>query len=117
MKTDRTWGEDAMIPQGAPDAIGHQELRENWRDDAACRHADPDLFFPISTAGPALDQIDQAKRICQACPVQQRCLAWALELGIESGIWAGTTEDERRAIRPSAAGHRRCVSEAAQAHE
>ena len=39
----------------------------NWRDDAACPDADTDLFFPIGTTGPALDQIDQAKRICLAC--------------------------------------------------
>ena len=71
----------------------------NWRDDAACLNADPDLFFPIGTTGPALDQIDQAKRICQACPVRKRCLAWALDLGAASGVWGGTTEDERRAIR------------------
>jgi len=106
-----------MIRPGALDAKGHGELRANWREDAACRHADPDLFFPIATAGPALDQIDQAKRICHACPVQQRCLAWALEMGIESGIWGGTTEDERRAIRAVAARHRRRVPKAAQARE
>ena len=73
----------------------------NWRDDAACLDADPDLFFPIGTTGPALDQTDQAKRICQACPVRKRCLAWALELGAAAGIWGGTTEDERRAPAPS----------------
>jgi WhiB family transcriptional regulator, redox-sensing transcriptional regulator len=105
-----------MIPQRAPEAIGHKGLRADWRDDGACLQADPDLFFPVAAAGPALDQIDQAKQICQACPVQQRCLAWALELGIESGIWGGATEDERRAIR-AAARHRRCVPKAAQAHE
>jgi WhiB family transcriptional regulator, redox-sensing transcriptional regulator len=78
----------------------------NWRDDAACLDADPDLFFPIGTTGPALDQINEAKRICLACPVQKRCLAWALELGAASGIWGGTTEDERRALRRAAARHR-----------
>jgi hypothetical protein len=36
--------------------------RANWREDAACLHADPDLFFPIASIGPALDQIDEAKR-------------------------------------------------------
>jgi WhiB family transcriptional regulator, redox-sensing transcriptional regulator len=35
----------------------------NWRDDAACLHADPDLFFPIAAVGPGVDQIDEAKRI------------------------------------------------------
>jgi WhiB family redox-sensing transcriptional regulator len=32
--------------------------RANWYDDAACRDADPDLFFPIGTTGPALRQRD-----------------------------------------------------------
>jgi len=73
--------------------------RMNWRDDAACRHADPDLFFPIGDTGPALRQIDEAKRICQACPARTPCLAWALDHGVAAGIWGGTTEDERPAIR------------------
>ena len=82
-----------------------------WRNDAACLDVDPDLFFPIGTTGPALDQIDRAKRICRACPVRQRCLAWALELGAASGIWGGTTEDERRALRTSRdAGSRKAAS-------
>ena len=79
----------------------------NWRDDAACLDVDPDLFFPIGTTGPALDQIDEAKRICQACPVRKQCLAWALDLGAAAGIWGGTTEDERRALRRAAARHHR----------
>lgn len=71
----------------------------NWREDAACLHADPELFFPIASMGPALDQIEEAKRICAACPVRRPCLAWALEQGIVSGIWGGTSEAERRAMR------------------
>ena len=51
--------------------------RANWRDDAACRDADPDLFFPIGTTGPALRQIGEAKRVCRTCPAQTQCLAWA----------------------------------------
>ena len=31
----------------------------DWRDGAACRHADPDLFFPVADGGPALRQIDE----------------------------------------------------------
>jgi WhiB family redox-sensing transcriptional regulator len=73
--------------------------RVSWRDEAACRHADPDLFFPVTATGPALRQIDQAKRVCRACPVQASCLTWALDHGVATGVWGGTTEDERRTIR------------------
>jgi hypothetical protein len=48
--------------------------RANWRDDAACRDADPDLFFPIGTTGPALRQIGEAKRVCRTCPAQTQCM-------------------------------------------
>jgi WhiB family redox-sensing transcriptional regulator len=47
----------------------------------------------------ALRQIDEAKRICRACPAQGQCLAWALDQPITDGVWEGTTEDERRSIR------------------
>jgi WhiB family transcriptional regulator, redox-sensing transcriptional regulator len=71
----------------------------SWRLRAACRHADPDLFFPVGTTGPALGQIGEAKRICQACPVRTSCLGWALRHGISFGIWGGTTEDDRQILR------------------
>jgi WhiB family redox-sensing transcriptional regulator len=73
-------------------------VHSNWRDDAACRDADRDLFFPVGTTGPALRHIDEAKRICRACPAQTQCLAWALDHGVTDGVWGGTTADERRAI-------------------
>jgi WhiB family redox-sensing transcriptional regulator len=74
-------------------------VHSSWRDDAACRDADPDLFFPVGTTGPALRHIDEAKRICRACPAQTQCLAWALDHGVTDGVWGGTTADERHAIR------------------
>ena len=71
----------------------------NWRADAACHDVDPDLFFPISTTGAGLRQIDAAKRICRVCPAQTQCLAWALEHEVTDGVRGATREDERRAIR------------------
>ncbi|HET6190495.1 MAG TPA: WhiB family transcriptional regulator [Trebonia sp.] len=76
----------------------------DWRGNAACRDADPDLFFPIGTTGPALRQVQEAIRICQTCPIQVRCLAWALEQGVTDGVWGGTTAEQRRAIRTAFAG-------------
>jgi WhiB family redox-sensing transcriptional regulator len=72
---------------------------DDWRDHAACRHEDPDLFFPIGTSGPTLLQTEQAKAVCRRCSVQERCLHWAVESGQFIGIWGGTSEDERRALR------------------
>ncbi|MBV2353038.1 WhiB family transcriptional regulator [Streptomyces sp. J2-1] len=79
---------------------------ENWRDDAACRHEDPDLFFPVGTTGPAHVQARQAKGVCAGCPVREQCLDWALDTGQSIGVWGGTTENERRALRRRAASRR-----------
>ena len=79
---------------------------QNWRDQAACGHADPDMFFPIGTGEPALRQIDEAKRICQACPARTPCLAWALDHGVAHGVWGGTTEEERCVLREARADER-----------
>jgi WhiB family redox-sensing transcriptional regulator len=73
---------------------------EYWRDHAACREVDPDLFFPVGTSGPSLLQIDEAKQICRTCPVCGPCLRWAVD-NSAAGVWGGTTEDER---------HRRTVA-------
>ena len=73
--------------------------RGQWRSAAACRSADPDLFFPISDSGPALEQTMAAKAICAACRVRRECLAFALRTGQIHGIWGGTTEYERAAVR------------------
>lgn len=66
---------------------------------AACRDADPDLFFPIGSTGPALVQTEEAKMVCQGCPVRQECLRWALENGQDAGVWGGLDETERRALK------------------
>lgn len=74
-------------------------MTSEWRDLAACREEDPELFFPIGT-GPAADaQVERAKAVCQRCPVAEHCLAYALSSGQDAGIWGGHTEEERRALR------------------
>jgi WhiB family transcriptional regulator, redox-sensing transcriptional regulator len=71
----------------------------SWRLSAACRQVDPELFFPVGTTGPAIDQVGRAKGICQACPVREACLGWALRNQIAFGIWGGTTEEDRQILR------------------
>jgi WhiB family redox-sensing transcriptional regulator len=43
-------------------------------------------------------QVIEAKAVCAGCPVRSACLVFALERDLE-GVWGGTTEDERRALR------------------
>lgn len=72
-----------------------------WRDDerpwvgyAACRDADPGLFFAGTEGG----DTRTAQRICAGCPVRDECLDWALAAGMPYGVWGGTTEQERRRL-------------------
>lgn len=59
----------------------------------ACLQQDPELFF--STAEQA---VEEAKAICQLCPVRESCLRFALAAREEYGVWGGTTPQERRRI-------------------
>jgi WhiB family redox-sensing transcriptional regulator len=68
----------------------------DWPQLAACRHADPELFFPVSASGPSLDQVTQAKAICAGCPVRRQGLAFALHTRQDHGVWGGMSEQERR---------------------
>jgi len=78
----------------------------DWRHQSACRDEDPELFFPVGNTGPALAQIEEAKKVCNRCIVKEPCLAWALESGQDAGVWGGLSEDERRALKRRAARNR-----------
>ncbi|MDJ0342801.1 WhiB family transcriptional regulator [Streptomyces sp. H10-C2] len=72
------------------------------RDRPACENEDPELFFPIGNTGPALLQIEEAKAVCRRCRLRESCLQEALDSGM-AGVWGGTSEDERRAMKRRAA--------------
>ncbi len=72
---------------------------DDWRDVAACQDTDPDLFFPVGTTGPAIEQIDSAKAVCDTCEAKSPCLEFALMTNQDSGVWGGTSEEERRKLR------------------
>ena len=56
---------------------------DDWRDHASCRDT------------------DSAKTVCHECAAQPACLEFALATNQESGIWGGTSEEERRKLRKS----------------
>ncbi|MDP9442832.1 MAG: WhiB family transcriptional regulator [Actinomycetota bacterium] len=84
---------------------------DDWTTQAACKSGKPDELFVRGAAQ------NQAKQICQACPVRTECLAEALDNNMEWGVWGGLTERERRALlrrRPNVTSWRTLL-EAAQA--
>ena len=71
-----------------------------WQDAALCVGL-PDLFF-----GPEGEQQHEkpgreaeAKKVCASCLVRAACLEDALVNGIRFGVFGGTGEDERQALR------------------
>lgn len=61
-----------------------------------CTQHDPEMFFPDT--GRQAD-IQAARAVCRDCPILAKCLNAALAVTWTEGIWAGTTADERTAIR------------------
>jgi WhiB family redox-sensing transcriptional regulator len=68
-------------------------MNQTWRDHAACRGVDPDLFYPVSD-----EDAEPAKAICDLCPVRTACLEHALAVRERDGVWGGATERERRRL-------------------
>jgi WhiB family redox-sensing transcriptional regulator len=69
-----------------------------WQEVAVCRGIDPELFFPIGSAGAAVAEIQRAKAVCASCPVRRPCLIYAVATSQEFGIWGGRDENERRLL-------------------
>ncbi len=81
-----------------------------WRNRSACLDEDPELFFPVGTTGPAVEQTERAKAVCNSCAVVNECLEWSLETNQDAGVWGGLNEDERRTLRRQRQRRRRLAS-------
>ena len=68
-------------------------MKASWRQRAACRGVDPDIFYPVSD-----DDLEEAKAVCASCSVRQACLEYSLAAREREGVWGGLTERERRRI-------------------
>ena len=51
--------------------------------------------------------IENAKAVCRQCDAQSDCLDFALATNQDSGIWGGTSEEERRKLRKQYAARQR----------
>lgn len=68
----------------------------DWRDQAACRGHDPELWFP--DPGETFKR-REAIAICDTCPVLTPCAIEAHNKHIPHGIWGGQTAKQRSQIR------------------
>jgi WhiB family transcriptional regulator, redox-sensing transcriptional regulator len=79
--------------------MGMKTHSRGWRDLAACRRANPELFFPVTEAGPGHLQVARAKAVCAGCRVRQDCLDFAMSTHQVHGVWGGFSEADRRRLR------------------
>lgn len=63
----------------------------DWYDDAACQGLGWTEFFD--------GEGSVGRRICATCPVRLRCLQFAINNAVTTGIWGGMTPLERRRSR------------------
>lgn len=76
-----------------------------WRSQAACRAADPDLFWPEKDTPD--ERIQEAKQYCASCPVKQACLDEAFRTNEWEAIAGGMTGKEREeSLSPNRATNR-----------
>lgn len=82
-----------LMDPGAPDWRALYS-RPGWMRRAACRGRPADEFVLPHAPSRA-----RARRVCGGCPVREDCLAFALADPDLMGVWGGTTERERDAMR------------------
>jgi WhiB family redox-sensing transcriptional regulator len=70
----------------------------SWWDLAACRSAEPELFFPIGSGGAGRADVTRAKALCARCHIREQCLDYAIASNQAYGVWGGASEEERRRI-------------------
>lgn len=69
----------------------------SWQDNAACTGRDDVDWFPQpGTDAARRANLAAARAICDTCPVKAQCYAEAMADPFTAGIWAGTTEGQRR---------------------
>lgn len=85
-------------------------LDQSWRDEAACRGKDPNLFFPEGQGGSTNSQAAAAKAVCAGCPVREPCLEYALIVAMKDGVWGGLSVKERQAEKRRRVRARRWAS-------
>ena len=99
---------DVTGPPEVIDLLGQliaMRERQMWRDEAACRGMDPDIFHP----GPGENEkLEEAKLVCATCPVTVECAEFAIQVedsGARVGIYGGLSARRRALAAQRREGH------------
>jgi WhiB family redox-sensing transcriptional regulator len=92
---------DLLLMGAATPAAESARPVDDWKHLAACKGADPDLFFP-DINGSSRRAYREAERICRACQVRQQCLDDALASDDRWGMRGGVTPRTRARMRRAA---------------
>jgi WhiB family redox-sensing transcriptional regulator len=117
---DRLTASRGQLTTTPPPTTPASDPERDWRQDAACRDADPELFFPDQGQ---LPQTAKAKEVCAGCAVRGPCLDNALHGPLarddHHGIFAGTTARDRTRLRgrPAMAQGTRFLNDRAAAEQ
>jgi WhiB family redox-sensing transcriptional regulator len=65
----------------------------SWLSVAECGPADTELFFSATE-----EQTAPAREICGRCLARVQCLSYALAHEELTGIWGGTSDEERNLL-------------------
>lgn len=66
----------------------------SWRDNAACKRTDVNLFMSKEKGA-----VKEALALCAGCLVVKDCLNFAMTNNITHGIWGGKTERQRKSLK------------------
>jgi hypothetical protein len=70
-----------------------RRIEAAWQNQALCRKFPADDWFPSPADS---DAVAEVVEVCSRCPARISCLAAALAMGEEHGIWGGSTEADRQ---------------------
>lgn len=70
----------------------------NFDGTQPCAKMDPELFFPEGSSSAVVKARKLLAPVCNSCAFKEPCLDYALRTDVQ-GIWAGTTETDRKIIR------------------
>lgn len=76
---------------------------EPWRDAAACKGMDTNIFFSEGLGKVAKAQQAEAAKVCATCTVTAECLDYAIRHQEPVGVWGGMGVNRRIAYAKGAA--------------